>query len=196
MKVMKNQYRAVVNNQDKDEVAFIGSKKECELACKILDEYYAYAPWTRVQLEEIENNASYETIEDLIYKYRYEYVTLAKDGYIALLDTVMPVSLREYQADGDIKYTKEKYKEFLRDNTTKIFDKDKEYVARTHSVGFTIKHLKGNKFRYWCDKDKWGGFCNKNGIALNSVVTPLGVAVKGFQKGDVIFWKKNIKEVK
>jgi hypothetical protein len=194
---MKKQYRAVVKkNQDEDEVAFIGSKEECEIACKILDEYYAYTPWARVQLEEIENNALYETIEDLIYKYRYEYVTLAKDGYIRLVDTVMPVSLREYQADGDIKYTEEKYKEFLRDNTTKIFDKDKEYVVRIHSVGFTVKHYKGDKFRYWCSKDNWGGFCNENGIALDSVKTPLGVAVKGFQEGDVIFWKRSIKGVK
>ena len=194
---MESRYRVViVNQQEEDEVAFIGSKEDCNIAFKILEECYSYTPWARVELEEIDDNASYASIKDLLDHYRYEYTKLAKEGYIKLIDTVMPISLREYQADGDIKYTEEKYKEFLRSNTTKIFEKDREYVARVHSVGFTIKHHKGNKFHYWCDKDSWGSFCNENGIALDSVKTPLGIAVKGFQEGDVIFWKKNIKEVK
>ena len=194
---MKKQYRVIIKKtQEEDEVAFVGDKAECNIAFKILDSYNHYSPFNRIELEEIDNNASYESIEDLITEYRYDYTKLAKDGYISMLDTVMPISLREYQAEGDLKYTEEKYKEFLRANTTKIFDKDKEYTARVHHVGLTIKHNTGDSFHYWCEKDKWGGLCDKNGIALGSVVTPLGVTVKGFQEGDVIFWKRNIKEVK
>ena len=194
---MESRYRVViVNKQEGAKIAFVSNKEDCETACRVLEEYYAYSPFDRVELQEIDNSASHESIEDLIDQYRYDYVKLAKEGSIALLDTVMPISLREYQADGSLKYTEGKYKEFLRANTTKIFDKDKEYTARVHSVGFTIKHNKGDSFHYWCPSDRWGGLCDKNGIALGSVVTPLGVAVKGFQEGDVIFWKRNIKGVK
>jgi hypothetical protein len=117
---MESRYRVIVKRtyEDKDEVILIGSKKDCELACKILNEHYTYAPWARVSLEEIENNASYETVESLITDYRYDYVTLAKDGYIKPIDSVVPISLKEYQADGRSKYTKEKYEEFIKNNTT------------------------------------------------------------------------------